>query len=73
MSIRRLIVFLSVVFFAVVAFGATPTLISGVVLEAENDLPIKDVTITYVSGKSVGETNSDGRFEYTVSSSNASL
>lgn len=47
MSIRRLIVFLSVVFFAVVAFGATPTLISGVVLEAENDLPIKDVTITY--------------------------
>lgn len=73
MSIRRLLVFLSVVFFAVVAFGATPTLISGVVLESETDLPIKDVTITYVSGKTVGETNSDGRFEYTVNSSNAAL
>ena len=73
MSIRRLFVFLSVVFLAAVAFGATPTLISGVVLEAETDLPIKDVTITYVSGKTVGETNSDGRFEYTVDSKNAAL
>jgi len=73
MSIRRLLVFLSLVFFAAGAFGATPTLISGVVLESETDLPIKDVAITYVSGKSVGETNSDGRFEYTVESKNASL
>lgn len=73
MSHCRLFVFLSVVFFAALAFGATPTLISGVVLEAETDLPIKDVTITYASGKSVGETNSDGRFEYTVSASNAVL
>lgn len=54
-------------------FAATPTLISGVVLEAETDLPIKGVSITYASGKSVGETNSEGRFEYTVSASNASL
>lgn len=73
MSTRRIFVFLSVLFFAVVAFGATPTLISGVVLEAETDLPIKDVSITYASGKAVGETNSDGRFEYEVSSRNASL
>lgn len=54
-------------------FAATPTLIIGVVLEAESDLPIKDVMITYQSGKKVGETNSDGRFEYTVDSKNASL
>lgn len=74
MIIRHLFVFLSVVALSVaVAFGATPTLISGVVLEAETDLPIKDVAIAYVSGKSVGETNSDGRFEYTVDSKNAAL
>lgn len=73
MRFRSLLVFLSVVFFAAVAFGATPTLISGVVLEAETDLPIKDVSITYVSGKSLGETNSDGRFEFMVDSKNAAL
>ncbi|WP_109736321.1 MULTISPECIES: hypothetical protein [unclassified Fibrobacter] len=61
------------VFAACAVFAATPTLISGVVLEAETDLPIKGVTITYASGKSVGETNSEGRFEYTVNTSNASL
>lgn len=55
------------------AFAATPTLIMGVVLEAETDLPVKDVMITYQSGKRVGETNSDGRFEYTVDSKNAFL
>lgn len=54
-------------------FAATKTLMMGVVLEAETDLPIKDVLITYQSGKKVGETNSDGRFEYTVDSKNASL
>ncbi|MCF0220819.1 MAG: hypothetical protein HUK19_00850 [Fibrobacter sp.] len=55
------------------AFAATKTPIMGVVLEAETDLPVKDVLITYQSGKKVGETNSEGRFEYTVDSKNASL
>ncbi len=68
---RRIFFFLVLV--ACSVFAATPTLISGVVLEAETDLPIKDVSITYASGKSIGETNSEGRFEYTVNTSNASL
>lgn len=71
MKFRGIFCFLMMVASAV--FAATPTLISGVVLEAETDLPIKGVSITYASGKSVGETNSEGRFEYTVSASNASL
>ena len=58
---------------AVCVFAATPTTIIGVVLESESDLPIKGVKIAYRSGKVVGETNSDGRFEYTVDSKNASL
>ena len=60
-------------FSAVCVFAATPTTIIGVVLESESDLPIKGVKITYRSGKVVGETNSDGRFEYDVDSKNASL
>lgn len=54
-------------------FAATPTTIMGVVLEAESDLPIKGVVITYASGKPLGETNSDGRYELNVDSKNASL
>lgn len=54
-------------------FAATPTTIIGVVLESESDLPIKSVKIAYRSGKVVGETNSDGRFELTVDSRNAVL
>ena len=54
-------------------FAATPTLIMGVVLESETDLPVKDVEITYLSGKKLGTTNSDGRYELTVDSKNASL
>ena len=66
-------VFWILAFFAVSVFAATPTTIIGVVLESESDLPIKGVKITYRSGKTVGETNSDGRFEYEVDSKNASL
>lgn len=66
-------VFWILAFFAVSVFAATPTTIIGVVLESESDLPIKGVKITYRSGKTVGETNSDGRFEYDVDSKNASL
>ena len=71
MSFRTLVLFVAAI--AVVAFSATPTYMMGVVLEQETDLPVKGVSITYVSGKVVGETNSDGRFEYTVDSKNASL
>lgn len=60
-------------FFTVCAFAATPATIIGVVLESESDLPIKNVSITYKSGKKLGETNSDGRFELTVDSKNAVL
>ncbi len=65
--------FLLIAFAATFVFAATPTLIMGVVLESESDLPVKNVTITYASGKKLGETNSDGRFELTVDSKNASM
>lgn len=71
MKFRSIFCFLILAVSAV--FAATPTTIMGVVLEAETDLPIKNVAITYQSGKSVGETNSEGRFELTVDSKNASL
>ncbi|MCQ2122926.1 MAG: hypothetical protein MJZ25_01950 [Fibrobacter sp.] len=71
MKVRSLL--LLIVLAVSYTFAATKTLIIGVVLEAESDLPIKDVMIAYQSGKKVGETNSDGRFEYTVDSKNASL
>lgn len=58
---------------AVFAFAATPTDIVGVVLESESDLPLDGVTITYRSGKNLGRTGSDGRFELTVDSKNAAL
>ena len=71
MRIRSLFVF--VLLLAAFLFAATPTMIVGVVLESETDLPVKDVEITYISGKKIGETSSDGRFELTVDSKNASL
>lgn len=55
------------------AFAATPTPIVGVVLESESDLPLDNVDITYRSGKSLGQTSSEGRFELTVDSRNAVL
>ena len=71
MKFRSLLVL--VFLLAVALYAATPTLIVGVVLESETDLPVKDVEITYISGKKIGETSSDGRFELTVDSKNASL
>ncbi|MCQ2062455.1 MAG: carboxypeptidase-like regulatory domain-containing protein [Fibrobacter sp.] len=62
-----------IAFCAVFVFAATPTDIVGVVLEAESDLPLDGVQITYRSGKVLGRTSSDGRFEFTVDSRNASL
>ena len=58
---------------AALAFAATPTPIVGVVLESGSDLPLDGVQITYRSGKVLGKTSSDGRFELTVDSKNASL
>lgn len=71
MKLYRIFCFLA--FSVCVAFAATPTMIMGVVLEAETDLPIKNVSITYQSGKPLGETNSEGRFELTTDSRNAAL
>lgn len=62
-----------VALFALSAFAATPTDIVGVVLESESDLPLDGATITYRSGKALGKTNADGRFELTVESRNAVL
>lgn len=66
--------FFSLVLFLVVGvLAASPTTVIGVVLEADSDLPVKDVAITYQSGKRIGETDSRGRFELTVDSKNATL
>lgn len=54
-------------------FAATPTPVVGVVLEMGSDLPLDGVQITYRSGKKLAKTSSDGRFEFTVDSKNASL
>lgn len=45
----------------------------GVVLETETDMPISDVYVAYQSGKEVGKTNSQGRFEFELDSKNAKL
>ena len=68
----RLLIVLAL-FLAALAYSATPTPIVGVVLESGSDLPLDDVQITYRSGKKLGKTSSDGRFELTVDSRNASL
>ena len=60
-------------FLAANLFAATPTPVVGVVLEMGSDLPLDGVQITYRSGKKLGKTSSDGRFEFTVDSKNASL
>ena len=68
----RLLIALAL-FVAAIAYSATPTPIVGVVLEMGSDLPLDGVQITYRSGKKLGKTSSDGRFELTVDSKNASL
>ena len=66
--------FFSFVLFLVVGvLAASPTMVIGVVLEAQSDLPVKDVAISYKSGKKIGETDSRGRFELSVESKGASL
>jgi len=66
--------FFSFVLFLVVGvLAASPTTVIGVVLEADSDLPVKDVAVSYKSGKKIGETDSRGRFELSVESKNASL
>ena len=45
----------------------------GVVLESESDMPIAGVSVTYQSGKEIGKTNSQGRFEFELDSKNAKL
>lgn len=67
------LIFSFVLFIVVGALAASPTTVIGVVLEAESDLPIKDVAVSYQSGKRIGETDSRGRFELTVDSRNATL
>ena len=67
------LIFSFVLFVVVGVFAASPTTVIGVVLEAESDLPIKDVAVTYQSGKRVGTTDSRGHFEFSVESKNATL
>ncbi|SHK22207.1 hypothetical protein [Fibrobacter sp. UWB12] len=66
-------IFCLVLFLVVGALAASPTMVIGVVLEAESDLPVKDVAVTYKSGKPIGTTDSRGRFEFSVDSKNATL
>ena len=66
--------FFSFILFLVVgALAASPTMVIGVVLEAQSDLPVKDVAVSYKSGKKIGTTDSRGRFELSVESKSASL
>ena len=66
--------FFSFVLFLVVGvLAASQTTVIGVVLEADSDLPIKDVSVSYKSGKKIGATDSRGRFELSVESKSASL
>ncbi len=67
------LIFCFVLFLVVGAIAASPTTIIGVVLEADSDLPVKDVQVAYMSGKRIGETDSRGRFELSVDSKNATL
>jgi hypothetical protein len=70
---RTRILFALAFLLAVPLFAATPTPVVGVVLETGSDLPLDGVQITYRSGKKLAKTSSDGRFEFTVDSKNASL
>ena len=67
------VIFCFVLFLVVGVLAASPTMVIGVVLEAESDLPVKDVSVAYKSGKRIGETDSRGRFELSVDSKNATL
>lgn len=69
--LKRIFLFLSVV---TASFAwALPTPIVGTVLEAETDRAISSVTILYESGRNLGETNRDGRFDLSADSRSAKL
>jgi hypothetical protein len=67
------LIFCFVLFLVVGVLAASPTMVIGVVLEAESDLPVKGVAVTYKSGKPIGTTDSRGRFEFSVESKNSTL
>ena len=73
MAMNFRLFFSFVLFLVVGVLAASPTMVIGVVLEAQSDLPVKDVAISYKSGKKIGETDSRGRFELSVESNSASL
>ena len=69
--LKRIFAFLAFLL-PVIAFAA-PTTIIGTVVETETDHPLSSVTILYESGRSLGETDGNGRFELTADSRSAKL
>lgn len=69
--LKRFFAFLCVLLPAIAM--AAPTTIIGTVLEAETDHPLSSVAIQYESGRALGETNGNGRFELTTDSRSAKL
>lgn len=69
--LKRFFAFLCVLLPAIAM--AAPTTIIGTVLEAETDHPLSSVAIQYESGRALGETNGNGRFELTADSRSAKL
>ena len=69
--LKRFFAFLCVLLPAIAM--AAPTTIIGTVLEAETDHPLSSVAIQYESGRALGETNGNGRFELTADSRSANL
>lgn len=59
-------------FFPALVFAA-PTPIIGTVVESESDHVLSSVAILYESGRSLGETDGNGRFELTADSRGAKL
>lgn len=69
--LKRIFVLLGV-FFSVSAFAA-PTPIIGTVVESESDHVLSSVAILYESGRALGETDGNGRFELSADSRSAKL
>ncbi|MCL2102105.1 MAG: carboxypeptidase-like regulatory domain-containing protein, partial [Fibromonadales bacterium] len=59
------------ILFLAAALYAAP--LRGVIVEETTDRPIPHVNITYISGKVLGQSDSRGRFEFTLDSKNAVL
>ncbi|MCL2100326.1 MAG: carboxypeptidase-like regulatory domain-containing protein [Fibromonadales bacterium] len=60
----------SILFLAAALYAAP---LRGVIVEETTDRPIPHVNITYISGKVLGQSDSRGRFEFTLDSRNAVL